>query len=291
MKTTLLLLLLTLGYTGFAQSIDYSIVPKYACENVTHDISISVTNNQQTIPASFSYTITINVKNNVGTTVKTFSQAYTDGFPMGTTKTYVVPAVPFGAASTWTIDGSVTVQFAGTFPVPSQNYFVKTVPVLAIIANNKDISPTTTIDGYSVRYYLNGDYGTIINESTTGNYTAVSDGSYTAKAINYVYISSVLNTCESASPSNAVQIISTGIEESQNTSISAYPNPMASTLTITSAIADELTYELYDRTGALVRAALFKEVDNVNVSDLKAGVYMLVVKNKQEKIASYKLVK
>ncbi len=290
MKKLVLLFLLTISYAGLAQ-VSYSIVPKYACENATHDVVITATNNQQTIPGGINYTVNINVKDNTGTTVKTFSQSYNDGFPMGTSKTYAITNVTFGTASTWTIDGSVVVQFVGTFPVPSQNYFVKTVPVLTIINNNADISPTVTIDGYSVRYYLDGDYGTIINESTTGNYTAVADGIYTAKAINYIYVSSVASTCESASPSNGVPIVISAVEDPQSSSISVYPNPMAATLTISSGIPDQLTYELHDRTGVTVLTGVFKQVDHIDVADLKSGAYLLVVKNKEEKIASYKLVK
>ena len=290
MKTLILLFLLTASYAGFAQ-VSYSIVPKYACENTTHDIVITATNNQASIPPGANYTVNINVKDNTGTTVKTFSQSYSDGFAMGTSKTYALTNVTFGAASTWTIDGSVVVQFVGTFPVPSQNYYVKTVPILSITNSNRDISTTTTIDGYSVRYFLNGNYTTIINESTTGNYTAVTDGLYTAKAVNYVYKSSVSSTCESASPSNGVMITTTAVEDPQSTSISVYPNPMVATLTISSGIPDQLTYELYDRTGVTILTGVFKQVDNINVADLKSGVYMLVIKNKQEKIASYKLTK
>jgi hypothetical protein len=291
MKTLILLFLCTISSLGLAQTVSYSIVPKYACENTTHDIVITATNNQQAIPPGITYTVNINVKDNTGTTAKTFSQSYSDGFALNSSKTYTITSVNFGAASTWTIDGSVVVQFVGTFPVPSQNYFVKTVPVLNIINTNKDLSVTTAIDGYSVRYFLDGDYGTVINESTTGNYTAVADGIYTAKAVNYVYISSVPGTCESAAPSNEIQIISTAIEDPQSTSIAVYPNPMTATLTISSGIPDELTYELYDRTGVIVRTAVFKQVDHIDVAELKSGIYMLVLKNKQEKIASYKLAK
>jgi hypothetical protein len=291
MKALLLVLFITISSLGFAQQVSYSIVPKYACANVTHDLVITATNNQSSIPAGFTYTVTLNVKDNQGNTAATFSQSYTDGFANGDSKTYTIPAVTFGAASTWTIDGSVAVQGFGTFPIPSQNYFVKIVPVLSIINNNADISPTTTIDGYSVRYYLNGNYQTIINESTTGNYTAIANGTYTAKAINYVYVSSVLNMCESASPSNGIQITTTAIEDQQSTSISVYPNPMTSTLTISSGIPDELSYDLYDRTGMILRTGVFKQTDHLQVGDLKSGMYMLVLKNKQEKIASYKLVK
>ena len=289
MKSIVLLFLLSIS-SAFAQ-ISYSIVPKYACENVTHDIVITATNNQSTIPAGLSYTVNINVKNEVGTTVATFSQTYSDGFPVNSSKTYSIPNVTFGAAATWTIDGSVVVQFAGTFPVPSQNYLVKTLPTLTITNTNQDLSVVTSIDGYSVRYFLNGDYGTIINESTTGNYTATINGIYTAEAVNYVYINSVQSTCVSAAPSNGINIIITAIESAQDVSISVYPNPMTASLTISSGIPDELTYELYDKNGVSLYKSSFKQSEQINVEQCKAGAYVLIIKKDNKKIASYNLVK
>ncbi|MBC7487982.1 MAG: hypothetical protein H7282_14670, partial [Cytophagaceae bacterium] len=165
MKSVLFLFFSLITYLSVAQ-VGYSTLPKYACENSTHDVLVSATNNQMSIPAGFSYTVTITLKNNSGNTVKTFSQTYTDGFTAGTTKTYTLDAVTFGAASTWKIGGSVSIMGFGAFPVPEQNYLVKAVPVLTITNTNRDLSVVTGIDGYSVRYFLDGDYGTIVDEST-----------------------------------------------------------------------------------------------------------------------------
>ncbi|MDB5257062.1 MAG: hypothetical protein JWM14_1757 [Chitinophagaceae bacterium] len=290
MKIILLLFLSLISFISLAQ-VGYTTTPKYACANSTHDVLVSATNNQTTIPAGFSYTITITLKDNSGTVVKTFSQNYTDGFAVGTTKTYTLDAIAFGAASTWKIGGSVAVSGFGTFPVPDQNYFVKNVPILTITNTNQDLSVVTTIDGYSVRYFLDGDYGTIINESTTGNYTALADGIYTAKAVNYVYISSVLSTCISATPSNGISILVTAIESAQDVSISVYPNPMTSSLTLSSGIPDELTCELYDKNGVALYKNSFKQSEQINVEHFKAGAYVLIIKKDNQKIATYNLVK
>jgi hypothetical protein len=290
MKIILLLFFSLSSFLSVAQ-VGYSIAPKYACENTTHDIAVSATNNQMTIPAGFSYTVTINVKNNSGTTVKTFSQNYTDGFPVGSTKTYVIEGIAFGAASTWTIGGSVSVTGFGTFPVPDQNYLVKTVPVLTITNTNENLSVVTNIDGYNVRYFLNGDYGTIIDESTTGNYTAVADGIYTAEAVSHIYNTGVPSTCISATPSNGITILVTAIEDAQGVSLSVYPNPMTSSLTISSGIPDELVYELYDKNGVALYKASFKQSEHFNVEHLKAGAYVLIIKKGNKKIAAYNLVK
>jgi len=290
MKIILLLFLSLISFISLAQ-VGYNTIPKYACSNSTHDVLVSATNNQMTIPAGFSYTITITLKDNSSTVVKTFSQNYTDGFAVGTTKTYTLDAITFGAVSTWKIGGSVAVSGFGTFPVPDQNYFVKDVPVLTITNTNQDLSVVTTIDGYSVRYFLDGDYGTIINESTTGNYTAIADGLYTAKAVNYVYNSSVLSTCVSAAPSNGINIVITAIEETQDISISVYPNPMSSSITLSSGIPDELTCELYDKNGVVLYKNAFKQSEYIDVEHFKAGAYVLIIKKDNKKIAAYNLIK
>ncbi len=290
MKSILFLFLSLISVLSFAQ-VSYSIVPKYACENSTHDVVVSATNNQTSIPAGLSYTVTINVKNNSGAIVKTFSQTYIDGFPAGSTKIYVVDAVTFAAASTWSIGGNVAVSGFGTFPLPDQNYFVKTVPVLTITNTNENLSVVTTIDGYSVRYFLNGNYGSIISESTNGNYTATANGIYTAKAVNYVYNNSVLSTCISAAPSNGINILITAIENAEGVSLLVYPNPMTSYLTLSSEIPDELTFELYDKNGVALYKGSFKQSEHINVEELKAGAYVLIIKKENKKIASYNLVK
>ncbi|MBC7486183.1 MAG: T9SS type A sorting domain-containing protein, partial [Cytophagaceae bacterium] len=172
-----------------------------------------------------------------------------------------------------------------------QNYLVKAVPVLTITNTNRDLSVVTGIDGYSVRYFLDGDYGTIVDESTTGNYAAAVDGIYTAKAVNYLYNATVLSTCISPVPSNGISIIATGISTARDVLVSVYPNPMINTLNLSTAITDELSYELYDRKGIMLRKAPFQQEERINVEELKAGVYVLVIKKENKKLGTYTLVK
>lgn len=294
MKKLLLVILCSVTSFVMAQSVSTSVSPQFGCPNTTHDVTVSVTYSGTSVPGSVSYTITLNVKDDQANILKTFSGGGS-GFANGETKTYTITDVPFAGPMTCTVDGSVSVPaFSMTIPIPPQNYIVQFPYNLTITENpTGTLNVSTTLDGYSVRYYLNANYGTVINESTTGTYTPTSVGDYTAKAISYV--TSTIDgakSCTSTVASNMITIsIINSLEEAQNISISVYPNPVVSSVTIAAGTSSELTYELSDMNGAVVRSASFNGVGNINAEGLNAGSYILVIKNQNEKVASYKLVK
>ena len=268
-------------------------VPAYGCPGKTHDVTVGVKNNSGfDVPGGYDYTINVTFyDNNTSTALApTNSQTFNDAIPDQTTKTITIPAIPFGVATTC----SVAVSLNYTFPSPgsfstSGTYTVQTPPTLTIQESPAGtVSLTTTLDAaYSTLFYLNADYGTIVNTSTTGSYTPTAVGSYTAKAFE----ANSAGGCISSSASNAVSITATPIIEGQNVNISVYPNPITSSVTISTTLSDRLSYELSDMNGTLLRSADFTSAANLNVENLKSGSYVLTIKSNDSKIGYYKLIK
>ncbi|HWZ21736.1 MAG TPA: T9SS type A sorting domain-containing protein [Cytophagaceae bacterium] len=305
MKKLLLLLIsiITLS-TGFAQTyVTFSASPVYGCPNTTHDVNVTVKNvsgiNLPAGASSYSFSVTFYDTTGGGQTIlgSTYtSPTYTDGVANGASKTVTVPNIPFVGAMVCSVYVALNYTYGvpGSFPV-SANYTVQSPPNLTIAENpTGTVSLTTTLDAaYSTQFYLNGG-SSAVNTSTTGSYTPTVSGTYTAKAYEAYNVNTVPSTvgCISAIPSGPVTIsVTTAIIAGQNANVSVYPNPMTSSLTISTGISYKLTYELSDMNGALLRASDFTSVANVNVESLKAGTYLLVVKDNNSKIASYKLVK
>ena len=72
----------------------------------------------------------------------------------------------------------------------------------------------------------------------------------------------------------SVSIGTVGVEESTLESVSIYPNPVNSMLTIDGGSA-EYSYALYNGMGQIVANGKTQGVERVNVSDLAKGVYFL----------------
>ena len=87
----------------------------------------------------------------------------------------------------------------------------------------------------------------------------------------------------------------TGIEENQNfASINIYPNPNNGivNVTLTSALAQNSTLEIYDAIGKLVvKQALTSELNTINISDLNNGMYMFKVINNTKTVKFGKIIK
>jgi hypothetical protein len=285
-----LLLLLTIS-TGYSQ-IEVTTSPQYGCPNTTHNVNVIVTNNSSySIPPGVSYTINVTVQTTAPvTTIGTFSQSYTDGFGTGTanSKTYIV-SVAF--------QGPMDCDVSGTLTIPSfpPNPLIIPYSTQYTVQNPADVtlteSPAGTLlvasvpSNHEIRFYLDGS--STHTSQTSGSYTPTTSGSYTAKAYE------LTSTCLSENPSNAVVItvVPTDVRDGQSANVSVYPNPIASTVTITTVLSNKLSYELSDLNGSVVRSADFRTNTNINVENLKPGSYILTVRDNNQKVASYKLVK
>jgi hypothetical protein len=281
-------------------TIQLSASPLPGCPKVAHDVIVSVTNNGPTLPST-TYTINLNVHKADNSSLKSFNQTYSDGFATGTTKEFRITDVPFEEAMTCKILGSISgmymmagpmgpMMFPFSYTIPTQNYLLQSPPDLTITQTAGELNVSVVPDGYKVQYFMNGNPDVLVND---GIYSPTVDGSYTAKGVRSVYstLADGNVNCYSENPSNAITIGITAIEEAQSVSISVYPNPIISTVTIAAGTSSELRYELSDINGKIIRSASFNETGNINVENLTAGSYILIIKNQQEKIASYKLVK
>jgi hypothetical protein len=287
---TLLVATLTIGFT---QVVTYSDpIPKYGCPNTTHDVTLGIINSYPiTIPAN-SYTITITIFNDMAVQFHNVVMTNTPEIPSSTAGGQVdiiIEDVTFQAEMTCSLSIKIdyTYPTSGSYTTPA-SYDVQYPPTLTITENpTGTLDVTNTLEGVdSVRYYLNANYASFEDESTSGTFTPSVSGSYTAKAYEP-------NTgCISVAASNAVTITATtGILDTKIVNVSVYPNPMASSITITTPLSNKLHYQLADMNGMVVRSADFTSTTNVNVESLKTGSYILTVRDNHQKIASYKLVK
>jgi hypothetical protein len=301
----LLLLIICFGSGAAMAQITSIFSPTVGCPNTTHDVTVSVTNNSTAVPsASTTFSVSLTVKDDMGATLKSYtSTTYSTGWAVGETKDFIILAVPFSGAMTCTIDGTISgttiMMMMGppptflpmpfpmpfTYTVPAQNYTVQSPPDLTITNTSNDLSVTTSLSGYSVQYFLDGNYGAVVDQSLTGAYTATASGSYTAMGYDPI------STCLSQNASNAIVLSVTSLKEATNINISVYPNPVASTVTIDTESSVALTYELSDLDGKVVRTAGFQGTGNINMENLKSGSYILNVKNGEVSVASYKLLR
>ena len=274
-----------MSYAATSQITSYS--PAIGCPNSTHNLTIRVTNNYAAVPSNVSYTVNLFVKTDQNAILKTFNGSYSGGFALDATQDFLIVNVPFGAPMTCTISGTISVPIMSTsYDIPAQNYVVA-YPLDLVIAYGSGNLTTSSVllTDYAVRYYLDGNYDNVINQSASGTYQPTVSGSYTAK----VYVAN--NGCLSQNPSNAAEVVLTSVFKSNSIAISVYPNPVTSSLTIEAGSSLLLIYELIDMNGLVVRTASFQKNSSINTEDLKAGSYLLNLKDGNENIASYKLVK
>lgn len=206
MRYPLLLVFILLSKILFAQSLISlgTPSPAFGCPNTNHPITISVTNNSPVgVNPGNPITATVTIKDNTNTTVLgTTTQTITTGFASGATIYVTIPNVAFAGPMDCNVIGS-----ASFFLFGNQNYSftgtytVKYPPTLVISENPVGTAHVSTyFADYSVRYFANADYGTMIYETKYVNYTPTDPATYTAKAYD------PQSTCVSTAPSNAVYI-------------------------------------------------------------------------------------
>ncbi len=289
-KALLLFVSLITSLAGIAQITMTEPVPAYGCPNKTHDVTIGVKNTTGVnIPAGFVSNITVTIKDPLGPILKTYSQPYSAAIANGDTAFVTVPNIPFQGAMTCDVDISVNYNFPSPGSYTTSGTYTVQIPQTLIIQESPagTLTVINALDSYSVRYYKNANYSIVKDESVTGTYTPTSSGNYTAKAYEPI------SGCKSATASNSITIsVTAGIMDGKNTiDVSVYPNPIASSVTISTGHATALSYEILDITGSVLIKADFTSVTNVSVENLKPGSYVLLIKENNERVATYQLVK
>ena len=284
MKKTLLFVLLGISFLGYAQ-LAVTVSPQYGCPNTSNNsINVTVTNNLAFgIPAGA--TVSISMTDPSSNVVGTYSGTSAGIAASGGTEAYTVTGANFTVAGNYTVSGtaSITVPIALSYPFTS-TYVVQYPPDLTLTESPTGTINTSALSGYSVRYYLDADYNTVVNESTTTSYVAPTFGNYTAKAYDPA------TGCLSQNASNSLFIV-TSIEEKLGFEVSVYPNPVVTELTVTTQNGAALSYEISDLKGNSLQSGNFSLSTKINTESLQAGIYILKVKDASGKFNSFKLTK
>lgn len=197
MRYTILIVFSLIAQSVFAQLTFTSPIPKYGCPNTTHSVTIGVTSSLP-VPSGTAITATVTIKDNTNAnTLGTSTQTITT---TGANTIYVtIPSVAFAGPMECNVSGSASFTLFGTpttVPITS-TYTVQYPPVLTISEDPvATIKVLTNINGYSVRYFLNGNYDVTKDDI----YTPAVGGTYTAKATE------VISMCTSSSFSNELFI-------------------------------------------------------------------------------------
>jgi hypothetical protein len=281
MKKLLLLSLSLFTSAAFAQVTYTAPTPKYGCPNMTHDVTIGVTNTSGTsIPPGVTITVTDTIKDNTNTLIlgKT-TQSFSTGFANGATHYFTITGVAFVGPMICNTKGKATIL--GTDYPFTGTYTVQYPPDLSISESPVGtIAVATPLDGYSVRYYLNANYGTVNNETTSTTYTPGVIGSYTAKGYDPA------TTCISVNPSNAVVIsAASGIQNSLAAVVNIYPNPASDLIYVglENTLATQAEMTLTDIAGLKIATVNFKNQGGalsaeMPISHLAEGIYLLHIK-------------
>lgn len=74
------------------------------------------------------------------------------------------------------------------------------------------------------------------------------------------------------------------IDEKEQIKINVYPNPVTDILNISSELSLQLSFKLMSSDGKIVKDGLFDSSNQIDVSDLKKGVYSLIVTSENKTV-------
>lgn len=295
------------GYTWSAiPSISISIAsPNASVTQITFPnsgtYSINLTVSSGTMIASTSHTIQVYPKPNItiipsssfvcngSSAVLTGSGAVSYTWLPGNSNGFSVSITPT-ASTIYTAIGSSTFGCVNT---KTYNAIVVPVPNISINSSTLTVcigsAATLTANGAPSLTWQPGNITSntvLVTPTVNTTYTAIGTGSFGCTGSNTITISAI--TCSTTGI--AVQSLADGMQ--------VYPNPFTDKLllNLNVNINGGLTIQLNDVTGKEVyrtrladtNSAITKEID---LSHLKAGIYILKVGEKEEQMNTYKLIK
>ena len=144
---------------------------------------------------------------------------------------------------------------------------VKEKPVTPIITYNGSVLHSNALTG-NQWYNQNG----LINGATSQNYVPVINGIY------YVIVS--INGC-SSDPSNSINIVTIGIEQTEfNKLIKVYPNPCVNELVIEFiGNKDIISFEIFKSMGQIVFKGNLLEKTVIKTINYNSGLYFIKIEN------------
>ena len=154
-------------------------------------------------------------------------------------------------------------------------------------------TPNTLICNGEIAYLTANSTATNVSWST-GQTTSNISVSPTVTSTYYVNV-----TDNNGCTSNAASVLVTvnaciGVQELVSDKVSVYPNPSTGVLniTLTGALAQHTSIEVYDAIGKLVLAkSLTNEMNTINISNLDNGIYLFKILNNSSAVKIGKLVK
>ena len=172
-------------------------------------------------------------------------------------------------------DGSVSngsdCAWVDNIQFPPTNVILSLAPVIDLQANvnGNDVNLTWNAPEGATAYliYRNGEE--VGNQASTSFMDIVNDGVY-----SYSVVATDGNGRYSAPEYVSVSVGTVDVEENTLESVSIYPNPVNSMLTIDGGNA-EYSYALYNGMGQIVANGNAQGIEHVNVSDMAKGVYFL----------------
>lgn len=172
-------------------------------------------------------------------------------------------------------DGSVSngsdCAWVDDIQFPPTNVILSLAPVTDLQANvnGNDVNLTWNAPEGATAYliYRNGEE--VGNQASTSFMDIVNDGVY-----SYSVVATDGNGRYSAPEYVSVSVGTVGVEENTLESVSIYPNPVNSMLTIDGGNA-EYSYALYNGMGQIVANGNAQGIKHVNVNDMAKGVYFL----------------
>jgi len=157
-------------------------------------------------------------------------------------------------------------------PLPSQ-------PMFSFNSSNNLLTASNN-SGYSLQWRLNG---TPITGATSNTLTALTSGNYTL-----VYSNAL--GCETLSNLQQITINPTALNNLLIEQLIIYPNPSNGIFSIENLELKDLL--VYDITGKVVYMKQLNNKSNhqIQLENIASGIYMLVAKNKEDKVFTQKLI-
>ncbi len=221
-------------------------------------------------------------------------------------------AVCSGSSATLTASGATTYTWmpagggsaaATVNPSTSTTYTVQ--GTTASCSSTKTVAltvnPSPTVTAISSSSAICAGASVTLTANTNGVNTLWSNGASTAATVvtptsTTTYSVGVANASFCTATANVMVTVNTcaGIEELSGSAISVYPNPNTGVLNISvsSALANNSTVEIYDAIGKLmISQNLSNEQNAINTSSLANGVYIYKIVNSTKSVKIGRIVK
>jgi len=255
--------------TATSNSITYTIAPA-----VTPAVSAAITagNNPGCLDSFITFTATA-----TGLSTTTTYQWLVNGAPVATGTAYTTNTLANGDVVTVQIHttgpGCRTSDLATSVPITLSLTAAGEAPLISYIGNTL-ISNIPDVQWYGPSGIIPGATSQTYLPTEPGNYYAVNTG----------------GGC-GATPSNLLNVSLLSVGTLQVDGLSLYPNPVRHQLTISSTQPQALNLQLYNLSGQIVRSEKMAQQTSktINVADLPAGTYFLLLQDEGGRSATYKV--